>query len=84
MGGMVISLGADEHEYKIGDVTYVVASHFAPQKDQDNRTISDYIKSYIGGDFSDLTSDLYEDTMDAEYGCSVAGKEDKCSRKTKN
>ena len=77
----IIGLGADEREYKIGDVTYIVTSHFAKPTDSEKLTISDRMKRFVGGDFADLTDEPDTDTMNAEYGCSAAGKEDTCSRK---
>ncbi|MBR4910085.1 MAG: hypothetical protein IKZ47_02025 [Clostridia bacterium] len=80
----IIGLGAGEHEYKIGDVTYIVTSHFAKPTDTEKLTIADRMKSFVGGDFADLTADMDADTIDGEYVCSAAGKEDTCSRKKKN
>jgi len=77
----IIGLGADEREYKIGDVTYIVKSHFAKPTDEEKLTITDRMKRFVGGDFADLTDEPDADTMNAEYGCSAAGKEDLCSRK---
>ena len=76
-----IGFGAVEHEYKIGDVTYIVTSHFAKPTDAEKLTITDRMKSFVGGDFADLTADMDADTIDGEYVCSAAGKEDSCSRK---
>ena len=80
----IIGFGAVEHEYKIGDVTYIVTSHFAKPTDAEKLTITDRMKSFVGGDFADLTADMYADIIDGEYVCSAAGKEDSCSRKKKN
>ena len=77
----IIGLGADEREYKIGDVTYIVTSHFAKPTDTEKLTITDRMKRFVGSDFADLTGELDTDIMNAEYGCSAAGKEDTCSRK---
>ena len=77
----IIGLGAGEREYKIGDVTYIVTSHFAKPTDTEKLTITDRMKSFVGGDFADLTADMDADTIDGEYVCSAAGKEDSCSRK---
>ena len=77
----IIGLSAAEHEYKIGDVTYIVTSHFAKPTDTEKLTIADRMKSFVGGDFADLTADMNADTIDGEYVCSAAGKEDSCSRK---
>ena len=80
----IIGLGEGEREYKIGDVTYIVTSHFAKPTDTEKMTIADRMKSFVGGDFADLTADIDADTIDGEYVCSAAGKEDTCSRKKKN
>ena len=80
----IISLGIEEHQYKIGDVTYIVTSHFAKPTDMEKQTITDRMKHFVGSDFADLTDEPDTNTMNAEYGCSAAGKEDTCSRKTKN
>ena len=77
----IMSLGPDEHEYKIGDVTYVVAARFIEPSENERPTISDRLKSFIGGNFADLTPDMNEDRIDSEYVCSAAGKEEICSRK---
>ena len=77
----IIGLGAAEHEYKIGDVTYIVTSHFAKPTDAKIMTITDRMKSFVGGDFADLTANIDADIIDGEYVCSAAGKEDSCSRK---
>ena len=81
MGNWIIGFGAAEHEYKIGDVTYIVTSHFAKPTDAEKLTITDRMKSFVGGDFADLTADTDADIINGEYVCSAAGKEDSCSRK---
>ena len=80
----IVGISAGEREYKIGDVTYIVSSHFVNPSKDDNLTISDRMKRFVGGDFADLTADMDTDIIDSEYVCSAAGKEDSCSRKTKN
>ena len=77
----IIGLSAAEHEYKIGDVTYIVTSHFAKPTDAEKMTITERMKRFVGGDFADLTADMDADTIDGEYVCSATGKEDSCSRK---
>ena len=77
----IVGLGSNEHAYKIGDVTYIVASHFVRPDGENRQTITDKMKHYICGDFADLTAAPDSDTIDGEYGCSAAGKEDPCSRK---
>lgn len=77
----IIGLGAGEREYKIGDVTYIVTSHFAKSGEDNRQTITDKMKRFVGGDFADLTDEPDTDTIAGEYGCSAAGKEEICSRK---
>lgn len=71
----IIGLGADEHEYKIGDVTYIVASHFVKPSKEKCQTITEKLKKFVGGDFADLTADIDSDTIDGEYVCSAAGEQ---------
>ena len=73
-----------EHEYKIGDVTYIISSHFAQPSEPVKETLSDRLKHFVGGDFADLTADVEKYKIDSEYVCSAAGKEDLCSRKNQN
>ena len=80
----IIGIGAGEHEYKIGDVKYIVSSHFAHPSEPDKETLSDRIKHFVSGDFADLTADVEKDKIDSEYVCSAAGEEDLCSRKNQN
>lgn len=80
----IIGIGAGEHEYKIGDVTYIVSSHFAKPSEPVKETLSDRLKHFVSGDFADLTADVEKDKIESEYVCSAAGKEDLCSRKTQN
>ena len=84
MSNWIVGLGLEKHSYKIGDVTYVVTPHFAKPTKEDKSTFSDRVKNFIGGDFTDLTANMDADTIDGEYVCSAAGKEDTCSRKIKN
>ena len=69
------------HEYKIGNVTFTVFSEFEPMKSEN--TIKSRFEKSITSDFTDLTGEIFEDTMAEEYVCSAAGKEDLCSRKRK-
>ena len=80
----IIGFGSREHEYRIGDVTYIVSSHFVHSSEPVKETLSDHIKHFISGDFADLTADVEKDKVDSEYVCSAAGKEDLCSRKKQN
>ena len=72
----IIGFGAAEHEYKIGDVTYIVTSRFAKPTEPEKKTLSERMKGFVGGDYAELTVDPAEDTIDCEYVCSAAGKED--------
>ena len=69
------------HEYKIGNVTFTVLSEFQPKIS--GTTIKNRFERTITGNFTDLTDEIFEDKMVAEYVCSTAGKEDLCSRKRK-
>ena len=62
------------HEYKIGNVTFTVFSEFEPMKSEN--TIKSRFEKSITSDFTDLTGEIFEDTMAEEYVCSAAGKED--------
>ena len=62
------------HEYKIGNVTFTVFSEFEPMKSEN--TIKSRFEKSITSDFTDLTDEIFEDTMAEKYVCSVAGKED--------
>jgi len=79
-GNWIIGLGAGEHSYKIGTVTYIVTSHFAEPGSKHRQTLTDKMKSFIGSDFADLTAEPDPDIIDTEYVRSAAGKEDACSR----
>lgn len=81
----IIGLGADEHEYSINGVMYVVSSCFQkPFAKPKNPMMYEQISSYLSGDFADLTMNSDSDTMAEEYVCSTVGEEDLCSRKTNN
>ena len=62
------------HEYKIGNVTFTVFSEFQPKIS--GVTIKNRFERTITSDFTDLTDEIFEDTMAEEYVCSAAGKED--------
>ena len=67
----------EEDEYVIGGVLYKVSSSFAPANICNlENTISDKVQKYVGSDFAHLTTDEDENTIQAEYVCSTAGKED--------
>lgn len=81
----IIGLGADDQEYSVNGVRYIVSSRFQkPFEKPKNPMMSERINNYLSGDFADLTVNSDYDTMAEEYVCSTAGKEDLCSRKTNN
>lgn len=66
-----------EEEYVIDGVCYKVSSKFAPVNIcKIENTISDKAQKYVGSDFAHLTNADYKNTMNAEYVCLTAGKED--------
>ena len=66
-----------EEEYVIGGVRYKVSSKFAPANIcKIENTISDKAQKYVGSDFAHLTKTQDKNTMNAEYVCLTAGKED--------
>lgn len=69
-------LGCDS-EYAIDGVLYKVSSKFAPVNiSKIENTISDKAQKYVGSDFAHLTKTQDKNTMNAEYVCLTAGKED--------
>ena len=78
----IVGLGADEHEYSINGVRYIVSSRFQkPFEKPKNPMMPERINDYLSGDFADLTVNSFYDTMAEEYVCSTVGEEDLCSRK---
>ncbi len=66
-----------DSEYEINGVRYIVSSKFPPCKiTKIENTINDRLKNHIGSDFAHLTTDEDKNTIQAEYVCSTAGKED--------
>lgn len=66
-----------EEEYVVGGVRYKVSSKFAPANIcKIENTISDKAQKYVGSDFAHLTKTQDKNTMNAEYVCLTAGKED--------
>ena len=66
-----------DSEYVIGGVLYKVSSSFAPANICNlENTIDDKVQKYVGSDFAHLTSADDRNTMNAEYICLTAGKED--------
>ncbi len=68
---------ASDSEYVIDGVLYKVSSKFAPANIcKIENTISDKAQKYVGSDFAHLTNADNKNTMNAEYICLTAGKED--------
>ena len=66
---------SQEQEYRVGQVRYIVESHFCPFPDPEQKTMRDRVERLLTSDFTDLTVFEASDTMEAENVCSVAGKE---------
>ncbi len=64
---------ADANEYVINGVRYIVSTCFSKTE---NKTMKEKLTEYIGSDFAQLTTTEDENTIQAEYVCSTAGKED--------
>lgn len=78
----IVGLGADDHEYSVNGVRYVVSSRFQKSFEKPkNPMMSERINDYLSGDFAELTVGEHSSTMMTEYVCSTVGKEDLCSRK---
>ena len=68
---------ASDSEYVIDGVRYKVSSKFAPANIcKIENTISEKAQKYVGSDFAHLTKTQDKNTMNAEYICLTAGKED--------
>lgn len=81
----IVGLGADDHEYSVNGVRYVVSSHFQkPFEKPKNPMMSERINDYLSGDFAELTVDEHYSTMAEEYVCSTVGEEALCSRRINN
>ena len=66
-----------DNEYVINGVRYLVSSRFSKTE---NKTMKEKLSEFIGSDFAHLTTTEDKNTIQAEYVCSTAGKEDKCSQ----
>ncbi len=64
---------ADANEYVINGVRYIVSSRFSKTE---HKTMKEKLSEFIGSDFAHLTTIEDENTIQAEYVCSTAGKED--------
>lgn len=63
----------DANEYVINGVRYIVSTRFC---ETENKTMKEKLSEFIGSDFAQLTTTENENTIQAEYVCSTAGKED--------
>lgn len=65
-----------EQEYSVNGVRYIVGSSFQTSKISDNLSINDRIKKIITSDVIPLSVETADVTMESEYVCSTAGKEE--------
>ena len=63
----------ETEEYEINGVRYIVTPKFSTKE---NKTMKEKISAFIGSDFAHLTNVDDKNTMNAEYVCLTAGKED--------
>lgn len=66
---------SQEQEYRVGQVRYIVESHFCPFPDPEQKTMRDRVERLLTGDLVNLTLLEVTDTIEEENVCSVAGKE---------
>ena len=66
-------VNADDSVYVINGVRYVVSTRFSKTE---HKTMKEKISAFIGSDFAHLTIADDRKTMNAEYVCLTAGKED--------
>ncbi len=62
-----------DNEYVINGVRYLVSSRFSKTE---NKTMKEKLSEFIGSDFAHLTNNEDKNTIQAEYVCSTARKED--------
>ena len=65
-----------EQEYTVNGVRYVVGSCFQSSKVPTSPTIQDRFKRIVSGSSVPLSVESTDDTMESEYVCSTAGKEE--------
>ena len=65
-----------EQEYTVNGVCYIVGSCFQTTKIADNPSITDRFKRIVTSDVIPLLVEKPDATMESEYVCSTAGKED--------
>ena len=65
-----------EQEYTVNGVRYIVGSCFQTTKIVDNLSIADRFKRIVTSDVIPLSVENTDATMESEYVCSTAGKEE--------
>lgn len=65
-----------EQEYTVNGVHYIVSSCFQTTKIVDNPSIADRFKRIVTSDVIPLPVKNTDATMESEYVCSTAGKEE--------
>lgn len=65
-----------EQEYTVNGVRYIVSSCFQSCKMPSSTTINDRFKRIVTSDVVPLLVEDTDATMESEYVCSTAGKED--------
>ena len=65
-----------EQEYTVNGVRYIVGSVFQTTKILDNPSIADRFKRIVTSDVIPLPVKYTDATMESEYVCSTAGKEE--------
>ena len=65
-----------EQEYTVNGVRYIVGSVFQTTKILDNPSITDRFKRIVTSDVIPLPVENTDATMESEYVCSTAGKEE--------
>ena len=65
-----------EQEYTVNGVRYIVGSCFQTTKISENLSIADRFKRIVTSDVVPLSVEDTDATMESEYVCSTAGKEE--------
>lgn len=65
-----------EQEYTVNGVRYIVGSCFQTTKIAENLSIADRFKRIVTSDVVPLEIEETDATMESEYVCSTAGKEE--------
>lgn len=73
----IVNIGIADSEYIINGMRYIVSSQCAALDIKKvGTTITEKFEKYIGSDLTHLTINNDTNTIDTEYVCSTAGKED--------